>query len=303
MSSVRVLPAFLVILLSAGVVAADNTPGYQKGTITISGASPKSYDLKGPDKAYQISHCADFQNRQEVDYRVKEGKVYISHGDGKEYKCSIEATMEHWSGVEPPPIGYLKGTIEGFETRRDTSVFGGGGSGTSSSPVSSRTRVAKVYRLRGQDLIYKVDYCGAFQAGRFAPGQVVEYRVSGERLYIRHDTDKEYSCQIEGTQKPESVSSVAEAAQPGGSSSRSTAIGATSATPTAKLSVTSVPDGADIEVDGDFSGNTPSDLEVPEGEHSITVKKAGYNSWQRKIRIVAGSNVRLNAEMEKTTTP
>jgi len=44
-------------------------------------------------------------------------------------------------------------------------------------------------------------------------------------------------------------------------------------------------------------------LEVPEGEHSIKVKKTGYKDWERKMRIVAGSNIRLNAEMERATTP
>lgn len=302
MSSVEVRCVFFVILLSVGVAAADDTSAYQKGTISISGASPKSYDLRATPKSYQISHCGDFQSGQEVDFRVKEDRVYIRNQGGKEYKCSIEATMEHWSGVEPPPITFVKGTIEGFETRRDTSVVGGGGgAGGSSFPVSTRIRIAKVYRLRGPDLIYKVDYCGAFQAGQFAPGQVVEYRAAGNRLYIRHDNDKEYSCQVEGTEELESVRVAAGATQPGGSSPSSAPLPATPATPTAKLSVASIPDGADIEVDGNFSGNTPSDLEVPEGEHSIAVKKTGYRNWERKMKLVAGSNIRLTAEMEKTT--
>ena len=72
------------------------------------------------------------------------------------------------------------------------------------------------------------------------------------------------------------------------------------ATPsTGKLTVASTPDGADIEVDGNFVGNTPSDVQVPEGEHSITVKKTGFKDWQRKLRVSAGSSVRLNAELEK----
>lgn len=308
MSSIKLRLAFFVILLSVillrvGVAAADNTPNYQKGTITISGVNPKSYDLKGADKGYQISHCGDFQNGQDVDYRVKEDKVYISHPGGKEYKCSIEATMEHWSGVEPPPITFVKGTIEGFDTRRDTSVSGGGTVGNSSFPASSHTRIVKVYRLRGTDLTYKIDYCGMFQAGQFTAGQEVEYRLAGNRLYIRHDNDKEYDCQVEGTERPESARSAAKPAQPGDSSANSTPPAATPATSTASLSITSIPDGADIEVDGNFFGNTPSDLKVAEGEHSITVKKAGYRTWERKMTVVAGSSIRLNAEMEKTTTP
>lgn len=40
-----------------------------------------------------------------------------------------------------------------------------------------------------------------------------------------------------------------------------------------KISVSSVPDGADIEIDGSFVGNTPSDVQVTEGDHTVTVKK------------------------------
>jgi hypothetical protein len=68
----------------------------------------------------------------------------------------------------------------------------GAGNGTS-------TRNKKVYELRGTDLIYSVDYCGAFQAGKFQTGQSVDYRVDGERLYIRKDDGKEYKCKLEGT--------------------------------------------------------------------------------------------------------
>jgi len=54
---------------------------------------------------------------------------------------------------------------------------------------------------------------------------------------------------------------------------------------------------------GNFAGNTPSDLEVPEGERSIVVKKSGYKTWERKIKVAAGSSIHLNAEMEKSTSP
>jgi hypothetical protein len=72
---------------------------------------------------------------------------------------------------------------------------------------------------------------------------------------------------------------------------------------TGKLSVVSVPDGADIEVDGSFVGNTPSDVQVTEGEHTVSVKKAGFKDWERKLKVSGGSSVHLNAELEKTATP
>jgi hypothetical protein len=71
---------------------------------------------------------------------------------------------------------------------------------------------------------------------------------------------------------------------------------------TAKLSISSAPDGADIEVDGDFVGNTPSTVELAAGEHAVLVRKSGYKDWQRKIRLTGGE-VRLNAEMEKVSQP
>jgi PEGA domain len=84
-------------------------------------------------------------------------------------------------------------------------------------------------------------------------------------------------------------------------------IAATAAAPaailTGKLSVASVPDGADIEVDGNFVGNTPSDVQLAEGEHTVTLKKTGFKDWGRKLKVSGGSSVHLNAELEKTATP
>ena len=71
----------------------------------------------------------------------------------------------------------------------------------------------------------------------------------------------------------------------------------------AKLAVTSVPDGADIEVDGSFVGNTPSDVQVSEGEHAVSVKKTGFKNWERRLKVSAGSSVHLNAELQKVEAP
>jgi hypothetical protein len=75
--------------------------------------------------------------------------------------------------------------------------------------------------------------------------------------------------------------------------------GAVAVSTSAKLQMESNPSGADIELDGSFVGNTPSDVQVPEGEHTITVKKAGFQDWERKMKVTAGSSVHLSAELEK----
>lgn len=75
---------------------------------------------------------------------------------------------------------------------------------------------------------------------------------------------------------------------------------ATSAATSGKLSVSSTPTGADIELDGSFVGNTPSELSIAEGDHTIQIKKAGFTLWERKLKITAGSTVHIDAELQKT---
>src|SRR4051812_25791895 len=65
-----------------------------------------------------------------------------------------------------------------------------------------------------------------------------------------------------------------------------------------KLEVSSSPLGADIEVNGSFVGNTPSAIHLAPGEYSVAVKKNGYASWERKVKVTGGS-VNLVAELEK----
>jgi hypothetical protein len=73
---------------------------------------------------------------------------------------------------------------------------------------------------------------------------------------------------------------------------------ATAAAATPKVSVLSTPEGADIEVDGSFVGNTPSTVEIAPGEHQVVVKKSGYKEWTRKLK-VSGGDVKLTAELQK----
>jgi hypothetical protein len=100
---------------------------------------------------------------------------------------------------------------------------------------------------------------------------------------------------------PSIRAAAAAAAQSKVAAAQSPAAPAPAATPTtAKLSVASVPDGADIEVDGSFVGNTPSDIDVAAGDHTVAVKKSGFQTWERKVKVSGGSNVHLKAEMEKS---
>lgn len=65
----------------------------------------------------------------------------------------------------------------------------------------------------------------------------------------------------------------------------------------AQLQILSTPDGADIEIDGAFVGNTPSTVGVSAGQHEIAVKKSGFKPWDRKINVSSGQ-VNVNATLE-----
>lgn len=103
---------------------------------------------------------------------------------------------------------------------------------------------------------------------------------------------------------PASAFLVDSAAKPEESVRLQPAVATTSATePAAALSgatltISSTPDGADIEIDGAFMGSAPSSLQLQPGDHKIVVKKNGYKPWDRTLR-VAGGKVNIKAELEK----
>ena len=71
---------------------------------------------------------------------------------------------------------------------------------------------------------------------------------------------------------------------------------ATDTAKTAMIEVSSTPAGADIEVDGNFVGSTPSSFTLSPGDHEIAVKKSGFVAWKRKIAVSTGK-VNINAEL------
>jgi hypothetical protein len=65
----------------------------------------------------------------------------------------------------------------------------------------------------------------------------------------------------------------------------------------AEVEVSSTPDGADIEIDGNFVGSTPSTVGVAAGSHQLSVKKAGFKPWERKITVSSG-HIKVDATLE-----
>lgn len=66
------------------------------------------------------------------------------------------------------------------------------------------------------------------------------------------------------------------------------------------VSIISSPTGAEIEFDGNFVGNAPETLRVLPGDHLVLLRKHGFKTWQRKLR-VAGEIVNVTADLEPET--
>lgn len=83
-----------------------------------------------------------------------------------------------------------------------------------------------------------------------------------------------------------------------GATSPETALAVVTAASTSQtvLAIASSPAGADIEVDGNFVGNTPSSVNLPSGLHQVVVRKKGFADWSKTLSMTGG-NINLNAEL------
>lgn len=69
--------------------------------------------------------------------------------------------------------------------------------------------------------------------------------------------------------------------------------------PAVKCSFSSTPSGADIMIDGQYTGSTPSVLNLSAGTHTVAVSLAGFAPWRRELTVSTGSELTVNAILEK----
>lgn len=63
--------------------------------------------------------------------------------------------------------------------------------------------------------------------------------------------------------------------------------------------VSSIPQNADVTVDGIFVGNAPFTLPLTEGIHIIEVRLSGYEPYSKEVRVIAGSQVTIRATLKR----
>ncbi len=65
------------------------------------------------------------------------------------------------------------------------------------------------------------------------------------------------------------------------------------------VEIKSVPDGADVSVDGKFVGSTPSTVQLEHGEHKVSIEKSGFKPWERTLSVSPGATVTVNPTLEQ----
>jgi S1-C subfamily serine protease len=63
------------------------------------------------------------------------------------------------------------------------------------------------------------------------------------------------------------------------------------------VTITSVPDGAEVFVDDKFVGNAPETLKLSLGPHNIKLKADGRKDWERSIEILKDSQLNLKPQL------
>jgi hypothetical protein len=69
--------------------------------------------------------------------------------------------------------------------------------------------------------------------------------------------------------------------------------------PTGTISVRTTPYLADLYLDGQNMGYTPAKLSLPAGKHTVRFEKQGYKTWSKEITLTAGSELLVDATLEK----
>jgi hypothetical protein len=67
-----------------------------------------------------------------------------------------------------------------------------------------------------------------------------------------------------------------------------------------KCNFTSSPSGAEITLDGQYFGSTPSVLRVNPGTHVVALFAPGFARWEKRLTVSSGSEVTVNASLQKS---
>jgi hypothetical protein len=66
-----------------------------------------------------------------------------------------------------------------------------------------------------------------------------------------------------------------------------------------KCNFTSTPPGAEITLDGNYVGSTPSEINLSAGTHTVLLSMPGFAQWKRDLAVMPGSDLTVGAILQK----
>jgi len=190
-------------------------------------------------------------------------------------------------------------------------AFGGGGQGgarpqTAEIIKTFNQRCPDVVinnRLNASDYVVELDHEGGKGLLSHKDKIAVFVRSSGDSIFSKSTLSVGGSVQsaCEAITKHWSEHAAELRAASNASSPQVAPVNASTTASKAAVNIGSNPTGADIEVDGNYVGSTPSTIQLGEGDHEIVVKKKAFQPWSRKIK-VSGGSVNVNADLEPVST-
>jgi hypothetical protein len=66
-----------------------------------------------------------------------------------------------------------------------------------------------------------------------------------------------------------------------------------------KCHFSSIPPGAEINVDGKYVGSTPSEIPLGIGTHVVVISTPGFAQWKRELTVLSGAELTVSAILQK----
>ncbi len=155
--------------------------------------------------------------------------------------------------------------------------------------VSSRVESGTAFLREEEPGSCTAEVTMTFSAIGNALGQVSKYSFVSNLMF-----ESSILAQIEAESKKATVSSSNMSPAPADDS-----VGRNTLEEKAQLIITSEPSGAEIEINGEFIGNTPSTLTTKVGPNSLVIRKPGFPTWQHTLNLKAGDKRTVHADMGK----
>ena len=222
---------------------------------------------------------------------------------GKPVFYFIPPRQEADAGVNAGDLVLLR--LEAKPKRRQFEV-GARGAWRASSGISI-THQIQLFRSEAKPGIYTItpalelgkgEYALYLARGEGMQAYVYDFSVSSSCCALsRHDGEVETVSAVHSspTTAPAGVMAVVTKTDNGGAGTNASNPARSTTEATAEIS--SDPLGADIEIDGNFVGSTPSLVGIVAGEHTLRVSKSGYRKWERTLKSSTG-NIKIAARLE-----